>query len=38
MAIEGKRGYVKDNKGNTENMNTANTLTATEALVPLIIL
>lgn len=35
MAIEGKRGYVKDNKGNTENMNTANTLTATEALVPL---
>ena len=35
MAIEGKRGYVKDNKGNTESMNTANTLTATEALVPL---
>ena len=27
-------GYVKPNNGNTENMNDANTLTATEALTP----
>ena len=34
MAIEGGRGYVKDNKGKIENMNAANTLTATESVVP----
>lgn len=34
MNISGSRGYVKDFKGNTENMNTAKVLTATESLVP----
>ena len=32
--IEGSRGYVKSIKGDTSKMNTANTLTATEALTP----
>lgn len=32
--VEGVRGYVQDNEGNTENMSTAKTLTATEALTP----
>ena len=32
--VEGSRGYVQDNEGNTENMSTTKTLTATEALTP----
>ena len=32
--IDADRGYVKSIKGNTDKMNTANTLTATEALTP----
>jgi 8-oxo-dGTP pyrophosphatase MutT (NUDIX family) len=36
MNIEGGRGYVKDSKGKTDNMNTAKVLTATEAVMPFI--
>jgi len=32
--VEGVRGYVVDNEGNTDNMSTSKTLTATEALTP----
>ena len=32
--IEGTRGYVVNNNGNTNNMSTAKTLTATEAVTP----
>ena len=32
--IEGERGYVKNINGDTDKMNSAKTLTATEALVP----
>lgn len=36
MNIEGERGYVKDNKGKMDNMNSAKVLTATEAVMPFI--
>lgn len=36
MAIEGERGYVKDNKGKVDNLNTAKILTATESVMPFI--
>jgi 8-oxo-dGTP pyrophosphatase MutT (NUDIX family) len=36
MALEGGRGYIKDSKGNTDKMNTASVLTATEAVMPFI--
>lgn len=32
--IKGNRGFVVGSNGKTDNMNTANTLTATEALIP----
>ena len=34
MNVEGERGYIKQNNGNIDNMNSAKTLTATEAMVP----
>ena len=36
MGIEGERGYVKDNKGKVDNLNSARVLTATEAVMPFI--
>lgn len=35
MNIDGQRGYIKQTNGDTSKMNTAKTLTATEALVPM---
>lgn len=34
MNVDTERGYVKSIKGNTSKMNSANTLTATEAVIP----
>lgn len=35
MGIEGGRGYIKDNKGKIDNLNTAKVLTATESVMPM---